>query len=129
MKLEKLDEFTQKQGKEFEKPHSEDGNTQKPFIENIRGIQSLRDTLTITRRGKSFAKLVEKSKSDASSNSLYFKSLRESRISIRDEEYDITPDIQADFTKTNFTTEPTDNEDQSTVYDILGKNRFLIVDT
>ena len=43
----------------------------------------------------------------------------ENRVSIKDKEFNIKPNIQAYFTNTKLTTKNMDNEDKSTVYDIL----------
>ena len=52
-------------------------------------------------------------------NKIPFKALGDNRISIKDREYDIKPNIQAYFTNTKQTTKNMDDEDKSTVYDIL----------
>ena len=52
------------------------------------------------------------------------KALGDNRISIKDQEYDIEPNIRAYFTNTKQTTRNMDDEDKSTVYDIL-KNTGL----
>ena len=43
----------------------------------------------------------------------------ENRVSIKDEEFNIKPNIQEYFTNTTLTTKNMNNEDKSTVYDIL----------
>ena len=45
--------------------------------------------------------------------------MKKNRISIKDEEYDINPNIQAYFTITKLTTKPTNDEEKSSVYEIL----------
>ena len=48
----------------------------------------------------------------------------ENRISIKGKEFDINPNIQNYFTKTYLTTKRMNNEDKSTVYDILKNTGF-----
>ena len=45
--------------------------------------------------------------------------LGDNRISIKDREYDFSPDIQAYFTNTKLTTKFLDNSEKETVFDIL----------
>ena len=47
------------------------------------------------------------------------KPLGENRISIKNQEFDITPDIQSCFTNTKLATEILDNIEKETVFDIL----------
>ena len=51
----------------------------------------------------------------------------QSRSRLEGEDYDLTPDIQEYFTKTNLTTKPLKNEDKPTVYDILEKTGFYSI--
>ena len=88
-------------------------------IENITGTQSLRDTLTHMKGSKNFFKLVEKADGQVFWNKIPLKALGENRISIKNQEYDIKPNIQNYFTNTNQTTKNMDDEDKLTVYDIL----------
>ena len=50
--------------------------------------------------------------------------LGHNKISIKNREYDIKPNIQAYFTNTKLTTKNMDDEDKSTVYDILKNTGF-----
>ena len=52
-------------------------------------------------------------------NEVLINPLGDNRISIRDREYDISPDIQAYFTNTKLTTNFLDNFEKETVFDIL----------
>ena len=47
------------------------------------------------------------------------ETLAENRFSIKDEDYDLNPNIQAYFANTKHTTKPVDVEDKSTVFNIL----------
>ena len=73
---------------------------------------------------KIFFKLVEQDDGQVIWNKIPIKALREKRISIEDQEYDIKPNIQKYFTNTKLTTKNMDNEDKSTVYDILKNTGF-----
>ena len=57
-------------------------------------------------------------------NKVPIKALEENRISIKGQEYDIKPNIQTYFTNTKLTTKIMDDEDKSTVYDILKNTGF-----
>ena len=52
------------------------------------------------KRNKKFFKLEEGSNGDVFWNGVFTQQIGENRISSNDEEYDITPDIQAHFTNT-----------------------------
>ena len=52
-------------------------------------------------------------------NKIPIKALGENRIIIKEKEYDINPNIQNYFTDTRLTTQHMDNDDKSTVYDII----------
>ena len=93
--------------------------SQTSAIENITGTQSLRDTLTHMKGSKRFFKLEEKANGQVFWNEIPIKALGENRISIKNQEYDIKPNIQNYFTNTNQTTKNMDNEDKLTIYDIL----------
>ena len=67
---------------------------------------------------KNFLKLLEQD-GEVFWNKIPIKALGESRISIRNQEYDIETNIQKYFTKTKLTTKNMDYEDKSIVYDIL----------
>ena len=58
---------------------------------------------------------------------MHIKPLRKIRISIKDEEYDINPNIQAYFTNTKLTSKPTENEDKLTVFNVLEKIGFYSI--
>ena len=102
----------------------EDGNTQTSAIENTTTTQSLRDTLTHMKGSKTFFKLVEKADGQVFWNKIPITALGENRISIKNQEYDIKPNIQTYFTNTNLTTKNMDDEDKSTVYDIFKNKGF-----
>ena len=70
------------------------------------------------KRSKNFFKL-EQDGNKVFWNKIPIKALGENRISINEKEYDIKPNIQNYFTNTRLTTEHMDNDDKSTVYDIL----------
>ena len=99
----------------FKKPDSEDRSTQTAPIQIVTGTQSLRDILTLMKRSKYFFKLVEKTDGDVFWNGLHEKPLGGSKISIMDEEYDITPNFQVNFTKSYRNTKPMKIEGKSTV--------------
>ena len=66
------------------------------------------------KKSKSFFKL----KQDGNKvfwNKTPFKALGDNRISIKDQEYDIKPNIQESFTNTRQTTKNMNNEDKLTV--------------
>ena len=104
-----------------DKPQSaiEDGNTQTPAIENINISRQLFDTLALMKKKKNFFKLTEDDDSKVYWNGVLIKPLGDNRISIKNQEYDITPDIQAYFTNTKHTTQILDDIEKETVYDIL----------
>ena len=110
------------------KSQLEDGNTQTPVLENTNISRSLLDTLTHMKRNKNFFKLVEDN-GLVFLNKITIKALGENRISIKDQEYDIKPNNQAYFTNTKQTTKNMNDEDKSTVHDILKKYRFLFYET
>ena len=104
-----------------DKPQSatEDGNTQTPAIENINISRQLLDTLALMKTKKNFFKLTEDDDSKVYWNGVLINPLGDNRISIKNREYDITPDIQAYFTNTKHTTQILDDIEKETVYDIL----------
>ena len=117
-------ESTKQLGELVKKSDVEDGNTQTPAIENITGTQSLRDTLSVLKKSKIFFKLGEKGSSKVFRNKDLIKPLGKSKISIKDQEYDINPNIQTYFTNTKLTTKTMNEEYKSTVYDILKNTGF-----
>ena len=108
----------------FKKPDIDDRITQTPAVKNITGTQSLRDTLTHMRESKKISKLVEKYDGQVFWNKIPIKPIGENRVSIKDQEYDIKPNIQAYFTNTKQTTKNVDNEEKSTVINILKSTCF-----
>ena len=94
----------------------QNSESQTPAIENT--SQALRDTLTLMKRNKNFFNL------EQVGNRVFWNKTPvipqgENRVSIKGKEFDINPNIQDYFTKTNLTTKNMNNEDKSTVYDIL----------
>ena len=57
-------------------------------------------------------------------NNIFIKPFGEKKISNKDEEFDINPNYLDCFTNTKLTTKPMDNEDESTVFNILEKVGF-----
>ena len=96
-----------------------DGYTQTPAIENINTSRQLFDTLALMKTKKNFFKLTEDGDKKVYWNGVLIKTLGDNRISIKDQEYDLTPDIQAYFTNTKHTTQILDDVEKETVYDIL----------
>ena len=76
------------------------------------------------KRRKKIFKTVEKDNGAVYWKQILCKPLAENRIRIKDEEYDINPKIQSNFTNTKLTNKPKDNEDRSTVYKVF-KNTGL----
>ena len=93
-------------------------------IENTNISRSLLHTLTNMKGNRNFFKLVEKDDGKVFWNKIPTKALKENRISIKDQEYDIKPIIQTYFTNTNLSTKNIVDEGKSTVYDILKKTGF-----
>ena len=56
-KLTNLDDSTKTLRHVFKKPDSGDENTQTPSIQNVTGIEALRDTLSFMKRSKNFFEL------------------------------------------------------------------------
>ena len=122
--IQQLDVLNETTKQLVKKSDVEDGNTQTPAIENTSTSQSLRDTLSFMKESKKFFKLEQTDKDKVFWNKNPIKPLGENRISIKDHEYDIKPNIQAYFTNTKQTTKNMDDEDKLTVYDILKKTGF-----
>ena len=103
-----------------DKPQSAiaDGNTQTPNIENTNISRQLFDTLALMKT-KNFFKLTEDDNRKVYWNGVLINPLGDNGISIKNQEYDITPDIQAYFTNTKHTTRILDDIEKETVYDIL----------
>ena len=53
---------------------------------------------------KNFFKLEQKDRGEVFWNGAFIEPLGENRIRVKDQEYEITPDIQAHFTNTKLTT-------------------------
>ena len=71
------------------------------------------------KKSKNFFKLEEDDDGKVFWNKIPVKALGENRISIKNREYDMKPNIQNYFTNTKLTTKNMDDDDKSTVYDIL----------
>ena len=94
-KIYEVIESFKKIGEVVKKSDVEDRNSQTPAIEIITGTQSLRNTLTLMKKCKSFYKLEEKSNGDLLWNGVFIRPLGENRIrKVKNEEYEITPKIQ-----------------------------------
>ena len=126
-KLDVIDESTKQLCEILEKSDFGDGITQTPAIKNIIGTPSLRGTLTHMKESENFFKLEEKDDGQVFWNEIPIKALRENRITFKDEEYHIKPNIQNYFTNTKLTTKNMDEEDKSTVYDILKSTGFYSI--
>ena len=74
---------------------------------------------------KNFFKLVEKDDGQVFWKKIPIKALGENGISIKDQEYDVKPNTQT--TNTKLTTKNMDDEDKSTVYDILKNTGFCFL--
>ena len=101
-------------------------NTQTPAIENPIVSNQLRDTLSYMKKAKIFFKL-EQDGNRVIWNKFPIIPLGDNRISIKDQEYDIKPNIQNYFTNTNLTTKRMNDEDKQTVYDILKNIGFYSI--
>ena len=55
---------------------------------------------------------------------MFYQPLGENRISIKNHEFDITPDIEASFTNSKLTTEPLDVIEKEKVFDTLENIQF-----
>ena len=106
-----------------ETPQLAIANTQTPAIENTTVSQSLRDTLAFMKKSKNFFKL-EQVGNEVFWNKIPIKALGGNRISIKDQEYDIKPNIQEYFTNTKLTTKNMNDEDKSIINDILKNTGF-----
>ena len=122
-KLDTINESSKQLGEIVKKSNVEDGNTRTPAIENTTTSQSLRDTLSFMKRSKNFFKL-EQNGNEVVWNKTPIKALGENRISFKNQEYDIKPNIQAYCTNTKLTTKNMNDEDKLTIYDILKNTGF-----
>ena len=68
---------------------------------------------------RNFFKLVEKPNDEMFWKIVFIKSLGENKVSIKDEEYDKNPNIQAYFKNTKLTTRPVDNEGKLFLFNVL----------
>ena len=102
-KLDTINESTKQLGEIVKKSEVEDGNTQTPAIENTTTSQSLRDTLSFMKTSDNFFKL-EQDGNKVFWNKIPIEAFGENRLSIKDREYDINPNIQKYFTNTKLTT-------------------------
>ena len=124
-KLDTINESTQKIGELVRKSNVEDGNTQTPAIENTNISRSLLDTLTDMKGNKNFLKLVEDDDDGKVFwNKIPIKAIGDNKIKIKNQEYDIKPNIQKYFTNTKHTTKNVSDEDKLTIYDILQNTGF-----
>ena len=96
---------------------------QTPATKNTKISRSLFDTLTHMKRNKNFFKLVDDD-GEVFRIKIPTKAKGETRNSIKKQEYDIKHNIQKYFTNTRLTTKIMDDEDKSTVYDILKNTGF-----
>ena len=117
--LDEVKETIQKLGEVVKKSDVEDGNFQTPAIQNKTATQSLRDTFSFMKRIENFLKLEGKNNGDVFWNKIFVQAKREERNISKDEEYDINPITLAYFTNTKLTTNPLDDEDKLTVFNIL----------
>ena len=76
------------------------------------------------KKSKIFFKVEEKDNGRVFWNEILFKAKKENRIRIKDEEHDINPNIQAYFTNTKLSTKHMDDENKSTVNDIIKNTGF-----
>ena len=101
-----------------------DENTQTPATEIITGTQSLRDTLTLMKKSKTFFKLQENPDGKIFRNKIPIIPQGENRVSFKSEEFDIKPNFQNYFTITRLTTKRMHNEDKLIIFNILKNNGF-----
>ena len=108
----------------IKKPDAEDGETQTPAIQIIKGTQSLRDKFALIKSSKNFFNLVEKGSGEVFWKIVVIKPLGGNRLCIRDEEYDINFNIQANITNAKLTSKSLENENKSTLFNLLQKIGF-----
>ena len=96
----------------------QNSQSQTPAIENTNLSRSLLDTLAFMKTNKKFFKLTDDD-GKVYWNEVLNNPFGDNRISIKDREYDISPNIQAYFTNTKLTTKFSDNFEKETVFDIL----------
>ena len=118
-KLDTINKSTKELAAIVNKSDDEDSITQTPAIENIRGTQSLRDTLSFMKRSKNFFKLQENPDGKIFWNKTLIVPQGGNRVNINGDEFDIKPNIQNYFTNTRLTTKRMDNEDKLIIFNIL----------
>ena len=125
-KLDEVNKSTQEVGEIIKKSQPsqniktilQNSESQRPAIEVTNISRSLLDTLAFMKTSKNFFKLAEDG-GKVYWNEVLINPLGDNRISIKDREYDISPDIQAYFTNTKLTTKFLDKFEKETVFDIL----------
>ena len=127
-KLDEVKKTTQELGEivEESKPETPQlaiANTQTPVIANTSTSNSLGDPLSIMKTSKNFFRL-EENDGKVFRNKIPIQAMGENRISIKDQDYDFKLNFQEYFTNTKLTTINMDDEDKSTVYDILENTGF-----
>ena len=124
-KFYEVNENTEKLGEVVGISVVEYANTQTPALKNINGTQSLPDTLTLMKRSKKFFKLAEEGNGDVFWNVLFIQPLKENRIIVEKEKFDISPNIQKLFTNKKSTTKSLYNGGKKTVFDMLNNVGFF----
>ena len=120
-------ETTKQLGETVKKSDIEDENTQTPDIQNVRGTQSLRDTLAFMKKSRNFFKLVKKPNGRVFWNDVSIKPVGENRDDIIGKEYDISPGFQNYFSNTRTTSKLLNDIDKMTVYQILKDVCFYVM--
>ena len=119
-RLDEVNKYTNELGEIVKKSQpSQFSKSQTPAIENTTISRALVDTLAFMKTSKNFFKLTKDDDGKVYWNEILIKPLGDNRIRIKNEEYDISPDIQACFTNTKLTTKFLDNFEKETVYNIL----------
>ena len=122
-KVDEVNESTKKIG-EIVKNQMLRTETHKYKLYKKTSTQSLRDYLTLSKRSKNVFKLGDKSDGDVFWKGVIVQPLGQKRLKVKDEEYDITPNIQEYFTNTKLTTKCLENNEKETVFDILNNVGF-----
>ena len=76
------------------------------------------------KKSKNLFKLVDKENGEVFWNGVFVEPLGKNRVSIKVEEYDINPNIQAYFTNTRLTTKRMDDENKLTIFNMFKKVGF-----
>ena len=92
--------------------------SQTPAIENTNISRSLLDTLAFMKTSKNFFKLTE-DRDGVYWNEILIKPLGDNRFRNKNQEYNISPDIQAYFTNTKLTKNILYNFEKETLFDIF----------